>query len=153
MSDLVRDSVLGGEAPLQDGETVLAEFPADPAAYWRAHGILAVAGGAGAGAVLLAMGDANPWVGPLGAVLAVAARAAYLRSEALAARWRLTDRRLLGPGLRSVPRASIATARRFLGDVQVVTISGDKHLMKYMADAAAVAVTIRRASTAGGTNG
>lgn len=153
MSDLARDSVLGGEAPLQEGETVQAEFHADPGAFWRAHGLLALVGGAVAGAVLVAMGDANPWVGPLGAILAVGARAAYLRSEALAARWRLTDRRLLGPGLRAVPRASIATARRFFGDVQVVTTSGDKHLMKYMADGAAVAAAIRRASTAGGTDG
>ena len=138
MSDLPRDSVLGGEVSLRDGEPVLAEFRADPVAYWRGHAILALAAGAAAGVALVWMGDANPWVGPLGAAIAIGLRAVYLRSEAMEARWRLTPTRLLGPGLRDIPRARIARARRFLGDVQVVTVDGDKHLMRYMGDAGAV---------------
>ena len=138
MSDLPRDSVLGGEVPLRDGEPVLAEFRADPAAYWRGHAILALAAGVAAGGVLVWMGNPDPWVGPLGAAVAIGLRALYLRSEAMEARWRLTPTRLRGPGLRDIPRARIAVARRFMGDVPVVTTDGDKHLMRYMGDAGAV---------------
>lgn len=142
MTTITRDPILGGEAPLQSGETLLHEFRPDPAAYWRGHGILALLGGLVAGLVLIALGNPYPWTGPVAAVPAIALRAAWLRSEVMAQRWRLTDRRLLGPGLRSIPLDDIATARRFLGDVQIVTRSGDKHLMKYMADASGVAATL-----------
>ena len=136
---ITRDPVMGGEVPLSDGETVLAEVRADPRAYWRAHGIMAVALGVVAGVVLVAMGNPDPWVGLAAALPAVGLRAWYLQSEALSHRWRLTERRLLGPGLRAVPRAAIASVRPFFGDVLVVTTGGDKHLVKYPADPAAVA--------------
>ena len=75
-----------------------------------------------------------------------AARAAYLASEALAETWRLTDRRLLGPGGRAIPLAQVQSARAFLGSVQVTTTSGDRHLIKYQADPAATAnrIALRR---------
>ena len=41
--------------------------------------------------------------------------------------------------------AAIAKARPFLGDVQIVTNSGDKHLMNYMAEPAAVCAAIAAA--------
>lgn len=135
---ITRDPIMGGEVPLQDGETVLAEFRADPAAYWRGHGILAVALGVVAGVVLVAMGNPDPWVGLAAALPAVLLRAWYLKSEAMSHRWRLTETRLLGPGLRAVPRTSIASVRPFFGDVMVVTKGGDKHLVKYPADPRAV---------------
>lgn len=140
MSEVItRDSVLGGEVALEQGETVLAEFRPDARAYWRGHAILALGGGIVAGLALIATGNAAPWVGPLGAAAAIMARAAFLRSEAMAVRWRLTDRRLLGPALRAVPRSAIISATPFFGDVLVVTAGGDKHLLKYPADADAVA--------------
>ncbi len=142
MTTITRDPILGGEAPLQPGETLLREFSPDPAAYWRGHGILALVGGLIAGIALTAMGNPYAWTGPVAAVPAIALRALYLRSEAMAQRWRLTDLRLLGPALRSIPLADIAAARPFLGDVQIITRSGDKHLMKYMADASRVAATL-----------
>lgn len=142
MSEITRDPILGGEVPLDHDEILLDEFTADPAAYWRGHAVLAALGGVAAGLVLVAIGNPDPWVGPLAAVLAIGARATYLKSEALSLRWRLTNRRLLGPGLRSIPRGNIVMARKFLGDVQVVTARGDKHLMKYMADAPAVIAAI-----------
>lgn len=142
MTAISRDPILGGDTPLLPGETVLREFRPDPAAYWRGHGILALLGGLVAGLVLGAIGNPYPWTGPVAAVPAIALRAAYLRSEVMAQRWRLTDRRLLGPALRDIRRADIATARPFLGDVQIVTRTGDKHLMKYMADAPSVIAAI-----------
>jgi hypothetical protein len=55
----------------------------------------------------------------------------------------------LGPGGRILGLGEITKARPFLGDVQIITRSGDKHLMKYMADAQAVCAAIDRARGAG----
>ncbi|MGO4909409.1 hypothetical protein ACEN2J_13885 [Pseudorhodobacter sp. W20_MBD10_FR17] len=147
MPELPRDSVMGTAvmAPLRPNEVMLAEWPADKGSYWRSHGIMAVLGGLIAGVALVAIGNPTPWVGPVAAVAAMGARGWYLASEALTAHWRLTDQRLQGPGGREIPLAQIKAARPFLGDVQVVTRSGDKHLMKYMADKAAVVSTIEAA--------
>lgn len=142
MARIEPDPLLGTVTPLQDGETVLAEFRADRSAYWRGHLILAVVLGAAAGVFLMWQGNPYPVAGPLGAVLAIGARAAYLASEALGEVWRLTDRRLLGPGGRAIPRGQIAQARPFLGAVQVTTSTGDRHLIKYQADPAATAARI-----------
>jgi hypothetical protein len=147
MPDLPRDSVMGAAvmAPLRPGEAMLAEWGADTGSYWRSHGIMAVLGGFVAGAALVAIDNPTPWVGPVAAVAAMVARGWYLASEALAVTWRLTDQRLQGPGGREIPLAQIKRARPFLADVQVVTRSGDKHLMKYLADPAAVVAAIEAA--------
>ncbi len=149
MADLPRDSVMGVSemAPLRDGERVLAKWRADAQTYWRGHGIMALVGGALAGGALMAMGNPTPWVGPVAAVAALGLRGWYLASEAFAGVWRLTDQRLQGPGGREIALSAIAKARPFLGDVQVVTTSGDKHLMKYMAEAGAVVAAIDAAKT------
>jgi hypothetical protein len=142
MARIEPDPILGTRLPLQDGETLLAEFPADRIAYWRGHLIMAVVLGFAAGLFLVWQGNPYPVAGPFGAVLAIAARAAYLASEALAETWRLTDRRLLGPGGRAIPRGQIASARPFLGSVQITTLGGDRHLVKYQSDPAATAARI-----------
>ena len=142
MARIEPDSVMGHPLPLGEGEKVVAEFRPDRAIYWRAHLIMAVILGALAGLVLLWQGNPYPVVGPIAAVLAIGARAAYVASEAMAEVWRLTNRRLLGPGGRAIPLAQIQTARPFLGAVQVVTLSGDTHLIKYQADAAASAARL-----------
>ena len=144
MARIEPDPILGAVTPLQDGETVLAEFRADRVAYWRSHLIMAVVLGAAAGLFLLWQGNPYPVAGPMGAVLAIAARAAYLASEALAEVWRLTDRRLLGPGGRAIPLAQVRSAKPFLGSVQLTTTTGDRHLIKYQADPAA---TVNRITT------
>lgn len=76
------------------------------------------------------------------AVLAIAARAGYLAGEALSEVWQLTDRRLIGPGGRSIPLGQIASVQGVLGAVQVITWLGDKHLIKYQAMADATRATI-----------
>jgi hypothetical protein len=139
MARIEPDSIMGHAAPLAEGETVQAEFPADRTAYWRGHLILAVVLGAAAGLFLLWQGNPYPVAGPLGAAIAIFARAAFLASEALGEAWRLTDRRLLGPGGRAIPRAQLRSARPFLGAVQVTTSTGDRHLIRYQADPAATA--------------
>lgn len=142
MARIEPDNIMGHAVALMDGETVLAEFTADRTAYWRGHLILAVVLGAAAGLLLLWQGNPYPVAGPFGAVIAIGARAAYLASEALNETWRLTDRRLLGPGGRAIPRAQLQSARPFLGAVQVTTTTGDRHLVKYQADPAATATRI-----------
>ena len=72
----------------------------------------------------------------------MAARAAWFRSEAFARRWQLTDRRLIGPQGRQVMLLEIKTVRRLMGDVQMVTNSGAKHLIRHLADSEPVLAAI-----------
>ena len=104
-------------------------------------------GAAGVAAVLFLIGNTHVVIGAFGAAAAVMARAAFLRSEAMGLSWRMTDRRLIGPGGRTVALDAIATVRKLFGDVQVITRAGDKHLLKHMADARAVvdAIELTRA--------
>lgn len=132
-------------AILDPGERLLAEYRPDRNRYWRAHALMAVALMALAGGVLWATDTPYPEVGALGAVLAVAVRAAYLASETLGMRWTLTDKRLILPGNRGIPLMEIEKVRPLLGDVQVVTRSGDKHLLKHLADTAGVIARVTEA--------
>lgn len=143
-------------AQLDSGETEIAVFRVDKTRYWRDHGIMALVLMALAGAVLWAIDSPYPAIGSLGAILAVTVRAAYLASEAFALRWTLTNRRLILPGgQRAIQLLEIETARILLGDVQVITLSGDKHLLKHLGDAQGVITQIltardKRARRAGG---
>lgn len=149
MAQITRDTIHGAPAALDEGEKIIATFAPHLPAYWRSHAVMALAGGVGAGVVLVALGNPAPWVGPVAAAAAIAIRALYLRSEAMAEDWRMTSRRLLGPGGRIVPLSQIKEARKFLGAVQIVTKSGDKHLIKYQQDAAATAAAILKARDGG----
>lgn len=139
-----RDSVWGDRIQPSPGEAVVAEFAPDRAAYLRGNLVLAVLAGAAAGLVLIAMGNPFPWAGPVATLIAVAARAAFLYSEAMAGHWILTKTRLLGPGGRVVALGQIRAIRPFLGDVLIAATTGDKHLMKYMAHPATVIAAIER---------
>lgn len=124
-------------------ETQIAEFHPDKTRYWRDNGIMAVGLMALAGVFLWAIGSPYPAIGSLGAILAVGVRAFYLASETLNMRWVLTNRRLILPsGVHSINLMEIEKARRLLGDVQVISTTGDKHLLKHMADADAVIATL-----------
>ncbi len=127
---------------LPDGERLVATFTPDRATYWRGHVIMAVVLGAGAGLFLLWQGNPYPVMGPFGAGIAIAIRAAYVASEAMSDLWYLTDRRLIGPRDAVIPRARIKAARPFFGSVQIITDTGDKHLIKYLADPATDAARI-----------
>jgi len=135
-----------GRPELEKGERLLREISSDRTTFWRDHGVMALLGMALVGGVLWAIGNPHVAIGALGAPLAIAARAAYLASEQLAARWWLTDRRLILPdGRRQVMLMELEAVRRLFGDVQLVTRSGDKHLIKHVADAAALGLEIERA--------
>jgi hypothetical protein len=146
MARIEPDPVMGHPLPLGEGERLVAEFHPDAQVYWRGHLILAVILGVGAGLVLLAIGNPYPVVGPVGAVLAIAARAAFVQPEAMAEVWRLTDRRLLGPRGQAVTLAQLHAAQPFLGAVQVTSTLGDRHLMKYLPDPSAVSFLLLTAA-------
>lgn len=133
--------------PLAEGEAVLHSFHPDRATYWRDHAWLAAAAMAIGMVILWIMGNPHVWTGAVGGLAAVAVRAFYVASDELQARWDLTDRRLLGPQTRAVPLTDIARIRTLGSAVQVVTRSGDKHLLKYQSDRDATRQRIQTAMT------
>ena len=131
---------------MEKGEKLLREIASDRSTYWRDHGVMAALGMAVVGGILWAIGNPHVAIGALGAPLAIGARALYLASEQFSNRWWLTDRRLILPdGRRQVMLLEVEMVRRLFGDVQLVTRSGDKHLIKHVADARALATEIERA--------
>lgn len=133
------------ETPLADGERVREVFLPAPAVYWRNTIILAILGAVILGAALWAFGSRYLWIGPLVAVLAIGGRGFMMRGKVLGGRWRLTDRRLLGPEGRIVPLGQVEEIKTFLGDVVLVMRNGDKHLLHYFADPALVVAAIANA--------
>ncbi|MBD3786784.1 MAG: hypothetical protein IE922_07400 [Sphingomonadales bacterium] len=152
MSEIQRDTVHNyrpgpdSEQPLDEGEVVQAEFLADRRRYWYDHAVLGGIGAVLVAVVLIWMGKTDQIGIAIAAVaLGMLARAAYFRSEAFARRWRLTQKRLIGPQGRAVMLLEIKAVRRLMGDVQIVTKMGDKHLIKHLADAEAVVQTLEAA--------
>jgi hypothetical protein len=99
-------------------------------------------------AILWAMGNPHIWTGAVGGLAAVALRGAYIASDELAVRWDLTNRRLLGPGGRAIPLSQIKTLNTLGSAVQIVTHTGDKHLMKYQSDPATTRARIEQTTRA-----
>ncbi|MBC7145076.1 MAG: hypothetical protein H5U24_06685 [Thioclava marina] len=155
MSKIERDEVLNyrpgpeSELPLDEGEQVLAIFTPDQKRYWTDHAVLAVIGAVIVSAVLFWLGKGNQvTIAAFAIVLGMALRGLYFRSEAFARRWQLTDRRLIGPQGKQVMLLEIDAVRSLMGDVQVVTKGGDKHLIRHLADAAPVVREIESAQAA-----
>ncbi|KPP84022.1 MAG: hypothetical protein HLUCCA08_00775 [Rhodobacteraceae bacterium HLUCCA08] len=132
-------------AELEPGEKLLASFRADRATYWRNMATLAAIAMAAGMAILWAIGNPHVWTGGIGGLAAIALRGWYVASDEMGVRWDLTDRRLMGPGGRVTGLSDIAKVRSLGSAVQVVTVSGDKHLIKYMADPAAIIAQINGA--------
>jgi hypothetical protein len=146
---IARDDIMGRDVPLEPGERVLATFTAHARRFYADTAALAGVAALGVGIVLALIGNPHVLIGGLGAAAAVVVRAVFMASESLAARWTLTPRRLIGPGGRVVPLAQIAAVRRLMGDVQIVTRGGDKHLIRHQRDAAATVAAIDRAAGRG----
>lgn len=127
---------------LEPGERVLARFTGDRETYWREHAWLAAIAMALGMGVLWALGNPHIWTGAVGGLLAIAVRALYLASDETKMEWHLTTERLLGPGSRAIALDNIATVRSLFSAVQVVTATGDKHLLKYQSDTARVIAEI-----------
>ncbi|MEQ9694168.1 hypothetical protein [Shimia sp. SDUM112013] len=133
------------DSPLNDGEEVLTSFRADRATYIRTNAWMAVFAMAGGMLILYLLGNPYVWTGAVGGLAAVVIRGWYMMSEELSVRWDLTNQRLLGPMGRAIRLGEIKQLNKLGSVVQVVTSSGDKHLLKYQPD---VAGTIRQIQSA-----
>jgi len=123
---------------LADGEHLVAEFPADRATYLRDHAAMAALAMGGAMFILWWVDNPHVWTGAIAGLAAISIRGWYLQSEELTVTWLLTDSRLLGPPGRTAMLRDITKARGLGSAVQIVMKNGDKHLIKYQADKAAV---------------
>lgn len=147
MSDLRYE--LTPTAPLHEGEELLASLSPDRATYLRDHAIMAAIAMAVGMVILWAMGNPHVWTGAIGGLAAIVLRGWYMASEELKTRWDLTDRRLLGPGGRAIGLKEIKEINTLMSAVQVVTLSGGKHLIKYQPDGKATRALIERARAGG----
>lgn len=147
MSDIeYRKTTTGSQPPvLGEGERLIASFRGSRASYVREHVMLAALGSVAASGVLFYLGNAHPWTGVVGAVLAIAARGFYVAGEQLGFTHHLTNRRLVLPDGRGLELGRIARVRHVFSAVQVVTDTGDKHLIKYQADTEATSAAIEQA--------
>lgn len=123
----------------------MTRFTANRTAYIRSYTWLAALGMGGAMAVLWAVGNPHIWTGAPAGLGAVVLRAWYLASEDLYAVWQIDGDALTGPAERNIPLSQIKTVRSMGSFVQVITHSGDKHLIKYQANPAATIAAIERA--------
>lgn len=120
-------------------------FAPDRATYVQSHVTLAAIAMAGAMLLLWLTGTPHVWTGAVGGLAAVGARGWYLMDEELGHTWELTAEGLRGPDLRYVALDDIAKIRRIGSAVQIVTRSGDKHLIKFQAEPAATTARIEAA--------
>ena len=131
-------------AELLDGETVLEGFQGDRSSYIRTNTWIAAGAMAAGMGILWALGNPYVWTGAVGGLAAVVVRAGYLMSDELSVRWDLTNQRLLGPGGRAISLSNIAELNKLGSFVQVVTKTGDKHLIKYQTSPTETIAAIKR---------
>ena len=95
--------------------------------------------------VLIYMGNPHAWTGVVGSVAAIAIRGLYVAKEQLGFTWYLTNRRLIGPGERTILLENVDKVNTIFSAAQVVTRTGDKYMLKYQADTKATKAAIDRA--------
>ncbi|MCC1494210.1 hypothetical protein J1C49_16445 [Cognatishimia sp. F0-27] len=123
------------------------EFRPDRTTYIRSHATMAAIAMAGGMLILWLAGNPYVWTGAIGGLAAVIVRGWYLLDEEMGHVWQLKDGTLHGPAGRLVPLDQVERLRRLGSAVQIVTRSGDKHLIKFQPDPQA---TIARITAAGG---
>ncbi|MEM7320183.1 MAG: hypothetical protein AAF408_14325 [Pseudomonadota bacterium] len=123
----------------------VTRFAPDRMTYIKSHTWLAVAAMAGGMLVLWLLGNPHVWTGAPAGLAAITVRGWYLASQEMSAEWQLKPKSLAGPSGRSISLKDV-TAINILGSfVQIVTRSGDKHLIKYQVDPAATKAAIEKA--------
>lgn len=118
------------------------KFTPDRQTYIRANTRLAASAMAAGMLILWATGNPHIWTGAIGGLAAILLRGWYLMDEALAENWTLADGQLVSASGRTIALADIEKTRTMWGIVQVVTRTGDKHLLKYMPDPERVVAAI-----------
>ncbi len=130
---------------LNPGEEVLARFQGSLRTYVKEHVLLAALGSVLMVGVLIYMGNPHAWTGMIGAVAAIAVRGLYVAREQLGFVWTLTNHRLIGPTGSGILLGNIEKVNTLFTAAQVVTIAGDKYMLKYQADAKDTKAQIERA--------
>lgn len=120
-------------------------FRPDREVYVRDHVVMASLAMGGAMLVLWLVGNPHVWTGAVAGLGAIGFRGWFMASEELSRVWELDDRQLAS-GPVTIPRTQIETARPILSAVQVITRTGDKHLIKFQKNPAATAATITGAA-------
>lgn len=133
---------------LEPGERLLASFSGNRTTYIKEHVMLAALGSFLMAGVLFYMGNPHAWTGVVGAVGAILVRGLYVAREQLGFTWHLTDRRLIGPGERSISLTNVHKVNTIFSAAQVVTRTGDKYLLKYQEDTARTKAEIEQAAAA-----
>ena len=126
-------------------DTEIARFTSNRGTYIREHIILAILGAMLMTGYLVLIEDPSPWVGIVGAIIAISIRAFYLVSEQLGYVWVLRDDGLTLHNSNVIPLNEIKAVRGIFSAVQVITTTGDKHLIKYQSDRQGVIDTIAAA--------
>lgn len=133
--------------PLEDGEVELARYQADTMTFWRSQAWIALFFSILAAGILIGIGNAYWWTGVVGAMAAIGVRTLYLGPDERKDVWVLTNRRLMGPMNRSTTLSNISAVNVIWTAVQVVTITGDKILIRYRPDPAETKAEIERAAS------
>ena len=123
----------------------MTEFRPDKTTYIRTHAVMTALAMGGAMLVLWVMGNPHIWTGAVAGFAAVVVRGWYMQSEIMDEVWVLERKGLKGPYQRYAALKDIAKLRILGGAVQVITTTGDKHLIKYQADPHGVISTIEAA--------
>lgn len=128
--------------------TETLRFLPDRRTWVRGQIRLALLAMIGAMLVLKLMGDPNIWVGAVAGMGGIALRSWYLASEEMAAVWEIDGDTISGPLERRVKLDQIEKIRLLGSFVQLITKTGDKHLIKYQANPAATRTAIQQAMAA-----
>ena len=123
----------------------LARLKGDIRPYIRVHIIMALLGALLISGALSLVGNPDWWVGIVGAFAGIAMRGYYIADEQLGFEWVLTNTHLNAPNERAIALSEIAHVRSLLGSVQVITVDGEKFLIKYQAAPEQVIAEIKRA--------
>lgn len=126
--------------------TETLQFLPDRKAWLRAQIRLALLAMIGAMLVLKLMDNPNVWVGAVAGMAGIALRSWYLASEEMAAVWILKGDTISGPLERQIKLDQIEKIRILGSFVQIITKTGDKHLIKYQANPMATRAAIQHAT-------
>lgn len=116
----------------------MIEFKPDMSTYIRAHLIMTAFAMVAGMLILWALDNPHVWTGAVGGFAAVALRGWYMADEVMDEVWTMTSASLTGPYERKARLDEITKVRTIAGSVQIITRSGDKHLIKYQPDPQAV---------------
>ncbi|MBM2321715.1 MULTISPECIES: hypothetical protein [Marivita] len=116
----------------------MIEFKPDMTTYIRAHAVMTAFAMAAGMLILWALGNPHVWTGAVGGFAAVALRGWYMADEIMDEVWTMNNTSLTGPYERKARLDDITKVRTIAGSVQIITKSGDKHLIKYQPDTGAV---------------